>query len=333
VTGAWAERRRIEQHQTTGALQIVEIRERVELAAAPPAYVQQGLPLDAPVPPSLVFAALTTADLLSVGVPTDWLGDVAGATEEGFFALAGHLPKEASEGLLEYLANGVLAPAPPPVVDPLEHPDTQRRFRVLEGADELQAALDAPFEQWTVFLHPTQRGVVVRDFSGPARVAGSAGTGKTVVALHRVLRLLQNDANAQVLLTTFSEPLARSLTGKLKLLFGDRPGLLDRVNVASFLEIAAQLYTLLKGRKAHMAVHDVIRSLLGKAAADLSIDEFTPQFLYSEWTHVIDAWQIDTSRPMPRCRAWAARTGSGRGNGSGSGRCLRRYEKGSPIAC
>src|SRR5690606_9518702 len=150
-------------------------------------------------------------DLLSAGVPEDWLDDVAQVSEDGFFNLAAHLPQEAAEALLDYAATGVLKPSAPPMADPLQHPDTPRRVRVLEGAEELQAALDAPFEKWAVFLHPSQRETVERRHNGPARVAGSAGTGKTVVALHRVLRLLQSDAEARVLLTTFSEPLSRAL--------------------------------------------------------------------------------------------------------------------------
>ncbi|MGN6306786.1 MAG: hypothetical protein ACTHNH_18345 [Mesorhizobium sp.] len=210
----WAERRRIETHPATGAVQIVEVRERIEEVALQPAQqpVQADLPFDAapvdkaPAPP--LFARLTTDDLLSIGVPQDWLADVAKATEDGFFTLAGHLPPEAGEALLEYAAMGILKPAAAAVADPMAHPDTMRRFRVLEGLDELQAALDAPFEKCAVFLHPLQRDVVERDYSGPVRIAGSAGTGKTVVALHRVMRILRLDPNARVLLTIFSDPLA-----------------------------------------------------------------------------------------------------------------------------
>jgi mRNA-degrading endonuclease RelE of RelBE toxin-antitoxin system len=292
----WAERRRIETHPKTGALQIVEVRELVEASAS--AYsAQSELAFDAPEPTlasQLLFGELSDENLLSVGVPVDWLSEVRAASEDRFFAIAGHLPPEASEALLEFAATGRLNAAPPPTTDPLLHPDTLRRFRVLEGVEELQAALDAPFEKWLVFLHPTQKGVVDRTYSGPARVAGSAGTGKTVVALHRVYRLLRADPDARVLLTTFSEPLARSLRDKLKILFGERPGLMDRVSVSSFLDTAAQLYALATGRKPHLAVDDIIRSFLTKAAAAAGVTEFTPQFLYSEWTYVIDAWQITT---------------------------------------
>lgn len=297
----WAERRRIEAHPRTGALQIVEVRERIE-DVAPRQYSQMSLALDAPPPaPALpIFAALTRDDLLSVGVPDDWLADVAQATEDAFFKLTEHLPGEAAEALLEYAATGKLPAPPPPAADPLAHPDTLRRFRILEGADELRAALDAPFEIWAVFLHPSQRAIVDRRFGGPARVAGSAGTGKTVVALHRAFRILQADRDAKVLLTTFSEPLARALKSKLAILLADRPGMIERVTVASFLEIAAQLVTLNSGHKPHLGLDETIRTALAKAAAETGITEFTPQFLYSEWTYVIDAWQIDSAEAYAR---------------------------------
>jgi hypothetical protein len=185
-------------------------------------------------------------------------------------------------------------PEPQPVAaDPYAHPDAQRRFRVIENQEALEAALEFPWEKWAVFLHPAQRSVVERDFSGPARVAGSAGTGKTVVALHRVVRILRQDRDARVLLTTFSEPLANALSRKLKVLAADDPGLLERVTVASFRAIAEELHMLAFGRKAHIASRDLIRSLVLKAAEAEGVTGFSEQFLLSEWRHVVDAWQVE----------------------------------------
>lgn len=314
----WARRRRIEAHPTTGALQIVEVRELVEDIAVAPVRAQAELPLTAKAPP--LFVSIGSAELLAVGVPEDWLADVHAATENDFFALADHLPREASEALLEYAATGSL-PAPPSVaIDPLTHPDALRRFRVLDGIDELRAALDAPFETWAVFLHPSQQAIVSRRYSGPARIVGSAGTGKTVVALHRVASLLRSEPDARVLLTTFSEPLSRMLSAKLRVLLGDRPGFLDRVTIGSFEQIAAELYALATGRDANRAAPQLVRNLLRKAADDADVTEVSSQFLNSEWDNVVDAWQIDSAKayaevprmgrktrlgPRQRQRLWA----------------------------
>lgn len=305
----WAERRVIDAHPTTGAIQIREVRELVE-EVTPPHTAGQTEPLleaqvraSAPVISPPLFDRLREADLLSIGVPQDWVADVLGANEEQFYALAAHLPQEASEGLLDYAVTGILMPAVTVIADPLTHPDTLRRFRVLDGIEELKAALDAPFERWAVFLHPSQRGVVQRNYSGPARVAGSAGTGKTVVALHRVVRILRENPDARVLLTTFSDPLARNISTKLRLLCGDGSKLPERVTIGSFDAIAKELLTLATGKEPRLASEDMIRSMLAKAAEEAGVHEVTPQFLNSEWTHVIDAWQIensDTYASVPR---------------------------------
>jgi hypothetical protein len=301
---AWAERRRIEAHPATGAIQIVEVRDRIEEIAPPSTteFTQTDLPFDAPLAPETarpaqppIFDRLTHAELLSVGVPADWLDDVAKATEETFFTLAAHLPQEAAEALLEYATTGILNPAATPVEDPMTHPDTMRRFRVLEGLEELRAALDAPFEKWAVFLHPLQRDVIERDYSGPVRVAGSAGTGKTVVALHRVMRVLRLNPDARVLLTTFSDPLADVLKRKLAVLSGGRDDVESRVTVASFRRIAEELHALTTGRKAHIADRAAVRGMIEKAAIDSSVQVFSQRFLTSEWENVIDAWRIDSA--------------------------------------
>jgi superfamily I DNA/RNA helicase len=288
----WAERRRMEVHPATGALQMVEVRERILEIAAP----RQG-ELFAPTSSAesvtrSLFAALDRGALLSVGVPDDWLTDVSAADEDGFFRLASHLPAEASEALLEYAATDVLKPAPEPVPDPMLHPDSQRRFRVMEDIAELRAALDAPFEKWIVFLHPAQRGLVERDWTGPARVVGSAGTGKTVVALHRVMRLLGRDPATRILLTSFSTQLAEALDAKLKLLTADRPGTHERVTVASFDQAARDLVTLATGRVPYVAEPRLIRQIVASVAGKVAVTELSPQFLVSEWEHVIDAWRL-----------------------------------------
>jgi hypothetical protein len=297
---AWATRRRIEAHPKTGAIQIVEVRERVE-EIAPPSHTAQPLAEPkieraTPVAPPL-FEALSPDDLLTIGVPGDWIEDIRQASEDSFLHLASHLPAEAAEALLEYAATGTLHRAVPPPVhaDPFTHPDALRRFRVVENIEELQRALEYPWEKWTVFLHPSQREIVERDFTGPARVAGSAGTGKTIVALHRAARLAQSDPHTRVLLTTFSRPLANALEHKLKILIGEESSVIPRVVVTPFRGVAEELYQLAFGRRPHAPLEELVRSALAKAAEDQGATEFTARFLFSEWTYVVDAWQLDSA--------------------------------------
>lgn len=178
-------------------------------------------------------------------------------------ALADHLPAEAAEAaeaLLE-LATGGKPRVPAPVVataNPFDHPDAQRRFRVMTNVAELETALNFPWEKWTVFLHPEQRQWVERDYTGPARVSGSAGTGKTIVALHRAVYLARSHPDARVLLTTFSDTLASALHTKLKRLVGSEPRLAERIDVVSLNATGKRLYKALHGPVA-LANREVVR--------------------------------------------------------------------------
>ena len=272
----------------------MEVRERVE----------DFLPLPAPAPMTpaveqvakrtvLPFQALSVDELLGIGVPVDWTSDVQGASEDRFFELTEHLPAEAAEALLEYVGTGRLRrPAPDVPVDPFAHPDALRRFRVVDNQAALALALDAPWEQWAVFLHPTQQGVVDRTYAGPARTSGSAGTGKTVVALHRAARLARHSVDTKILLTTFSQPLASALARKLAVLVGGDAAALRRVTVLPYRMVADELFQLAFGRRASVASDAQVEDAIGKAAESVGAKGFTPRFLLSEWRHVVDAWQI-----------------------------------------
>lgn len=286
----WAERRKLETHPKTGAMQLVEVRETVKEITVP-MYVKKEQPVE--VKPAL-FAEVVAEDLLRYGIPEEWLGDVKSATEDTLFEIAKHLPSEAAEALLELATGGTpVVPEPVAADNGFEHPDAQRRFRLMADADELKQALDFPWERWTVFLHPTQRNLVERSYSGPARVAGSAGTGKTVVALHRAAYLADNHRDARVLLTTFSDPLARSLESKLRLLLARKPGVFERVEVISISEVARRLYTK-RIAAVNLADEAKIRKLLESAASRQKDCSFSSNFLWGEWNEVVDAWQLST---------------------------------------
>lgn len=290
----WAERRRIERHPKTGAAQIVEVRERVEEIAIP-SYVHAAPEPTKPSAPKTLFTKLDNEDLLSIGVPEDWLADVSQASEENFFELTDHIPSEAAEALLDYVTSGRLnVPAAVATeIDPFVHPDAQRRFRVLDDVEELERALEYPWDQWAIFLHPSQRQVVEQTFTGPARVSGSAGTGKTVVALHRAARILNTDKSAKVLLTTFSSPLSNALKHKLKMLTSASTQNAE-ATVLPFQGVAHELFTLAVGHTPRAATRAQIESALATAMKSLDYKEFSSRFVLSEWLNVIDAWQIET---------------------------------------
>ncbi|GIK82895.1 MAG: DNA helicase [Alphaproteobacteria bacterium] len=290
----WAERRKIERHPTTGAMQLVEVRERVEeVEIFKPKEVAE-LVAPAPAAKPKLFDNLRKFELMGFGVPEEWVEDVRRATEDTLFDIISHLPQEAQEALLR-LAVGE-KPEPPvtaPVeADPFAHPDAQRRFRVLTNIEELQRALDYPWEKWAVFLHPDQLQYVERSYSGPARISGSAGTGKTVVALHRAVHLARNDPQARILLTTFSKALANALKVKLQHLAGNEPAVLARITVQSITGVAYDLYSSLFGQP-NIASPSLVHTLLTKAAGQDDGQKFSLPFLAGEWSEVVDAWQIE----------------------------------------
>lgn len=155
----WAERRKLERHPTTGAAQLVEVRERVQEIVVP-VYVEA----EVAQPPSRgVLEHLSDDELLRYGVPTEWLDEIRSAGEDDLLVLAERLPAEAAEAVIELATGGT--PRDPVLVaaeiDPFEHPDAQRRFRVVENVEELERALEYPWDRWIVFLHPAQRELVV----------------------------------------------------------------------------------------------------------------------------------------------------------------------------
>jgi hypothetical protein len=314
---AWAERRRLETHPKTGAAQMVEIRETVQEIRVPK-FVESD---EQPKSKNELFLAVSDTELLGYGVPTDWIATVRTATEESLLRMIDHLPSEAAEALLELATGGRppirLAAAPSDrasmsaslsnvderqtedhrrrnaAAQSFEHPDAQRRFRTIESPEELRRALDFPWDKWTVFLHPEQRALVEKDQSGPARVSGSAGTGKTIVALHRAVYLTKANPVGRVLLATYSEPLANALGTRLRRLISNEPRLGDRIDVGAIPAVGVRLYRSLSG-PLNLAPRGTVVQLMKESVTKARDTKFTIAFLMSEWDQVVDASQLDT---------------------------------------
>ena len=288
----WAESRKLETHPTTGAAQLVELRGVIQEIAVP-SYVKAAL--QAPPKPPL-FVHLPDDQLLGYGVPVEWLNDVKAADEDSLLDLTDHLPTEAAEALLELAVGKTPQPSlpAPSGTDPFDHPDALRRFRVMRNVEELEEALEYPWEKWTIFLHPAQLGLVERNYNGPARVSGSAGTGKTVVALHRAAFLAKSNPDARILLTTFSDALANLLRAKFQLLVNQEVQPNGRIMVDSLDAVSLSLYEAGFGSPA-LARREAVESLV-EDAARLEDATFSLAFLLTEWDRVVDAWQLATSQ-------------------------------------
>ena len=309
----WAERRKLETHPKTGAAQLVKVRKTFREVTVPiyAASVQD----QSPKP--LLFNDMPEGDLLSYGVPPDWIEPVRNANEDNFLELTEHLPSEAAEALLE-LAVGETpqtvqpALAAPSLIelaesrkvaestaqyevasDPFDHPDAQRRFRLMTNLEELERALDYPWDKWAVFLHPAQRQIVEKDYAGPFRVAGAAGTGKTIVAVHRAVFLARTNPDARILLTTLSDTLADVLRMKLRRLIYNEPRFAERLEVEAVNTVGERLFRA-QFAAPKIATRELVRDLLARAVGEADTpQQFSTRFLLSEWENVVDAWQLD----------------------------------------
>ncbi|MFE3591543.1 UvrD-helicase domain-containing protein [Streptomyces niveus] len=242
-------------------------------------------------------------------------------------AFASLFPEDQFE-VLQFLAEGfdentvwreVVAlrrPAEPGPYDPqdiataISH--TTSRITLVTGAAELEDILSKPFAAWRVYLHPAQRRVAYRtSFGGAAQVTGGPGTGKTVVALHRVKHLLERPgSDDRVLLTTYTTALARSLRENLALLLDDEE-LLKRVDVTTVDAYARQVVQQATGRAPRLADDSEERARWQDVVRELGL-EWNEQFLSQEYRHVVLAQSITT----PDQYLGASRRGRGTALGS-----------------
>ena len=278
----WAERRKIARNPTTGALQIVETSEEVEaiIKQRPPLMTEQG-----------IFDKHADDYLLSLGLPENWLPTVRKIkTEDILLEVIEKLPPDVGERLLN-LADGkfVTPPLSIPKEKPVtESPDTLRRFIVIEKDDELVKMLEAPLHSWVVFLHPSQRNLAYGNFNGPVKVTGSAGTGKTVVALHRAKHLA--GLGNTVLLTSFVTTLCDNLRHNLEYLCTQEE--LGHIAVATVHKIALDLLRSAGVRMAPVGSDD-LKKLFENFLAIYPIS-FDADFLGAEWDYVIQEQGITT---------------------------------------
>jgi hypothetical protein len=272
----WAERRRAAIHPQTGEIQIVRIPEVDTSPEEPPA--------NAPL------ARFDEDYLLSLGVPPDYLKPLRYATEDGVLELLNGLPQAIQERILDLLDGKPVVPPPRiQVQNPeelLAHPLIQRQFVLLQSLQEVRQALQGSWEAWHFFLHPLQQEMVGARFGGPARVTGGAGTGKTVVAIHRTRTLAQRYPEARILLTTFNKGLAQRLKIALKGLAGEE---LPNVWVDHLHNLALRLHEEVFG-PAKVWTEKEYRPVLEELSQGLA---FRPDFVLSEW-EMADAWGLYT---------------------------------------
>lgn len=234
----WAENRKLAINPVTGAMQMVVVESiaAVEVPPAAPKPVLRAIQQHRAEEPLPLFGALGDRELLSLGVPEEMLPEVRIlSSEQQLDALQNRLPVEGYEGLFLVAAGDTVSQvlnARETRVDrevdtadfaaALATPESQSRFVVVDDDEAMLAIMNAPLAQWRVFLHPTQHKLASGDRGGPVRVLGGAGTGKTVLAMHRAKWLADNrtPGGKKVLFTTFTKNLASDIEQNLRTLCG-----------------------------------------------------------------------------------------------------------------
>ncbi|MFZ4434494.1 MAG: UvrD-helicase domain-containing protein [Microthrixaceae bacterium] len=177
----------------------------------------------------------------------------------------------------------------------VDSPASQGQFHVVDDQRELSEMLAKPLALWRTFLHPTQRKLAYKEvYNGPVRVTGGAGTGKTVVAMHRAKALvdrLQPGSDRSVLVTTFTRNLAQAIERDLRTLGGS--DLTDRVDVLNIDRLARQVVQDAEGAPPGVAQGDGLEAIWTTAADEAGV-EFPVQFLIQEWEQIILAQGIET---------------------------------------
>ena len=303
----WAVRRTCAVHPGTGTMQVVLTQEAAAESMAMSAPVTPPKP-EAKSAPAL-FEAFSDDDLLSLGVPAPLLGHLREIRNENELdRVEKILPREAFEAAFMLAAGytvdearndlGIVRQAAIDTSDfaaAVERDSTKRQFVVITDAAEMEKLLAAPLEQWRVFLHPSQRRLVEMQASGPVRVLGSAGTGKTVVAMHRAVWLAKHvcQPGQKVLFTTFTKNLAADIASNLKKLCSREEW--ERIEVVN-LDAWARRFLEKQGFNLKLTYEASSRDDLWQKAMELAAPAIAspPEFVRGEWDNVIQAHGIET---------------------------------------
>lgn len=252
---------------------------------------------------ALQILPFTVGELTDLGIEAGVAGEaIKIADEDSLLELAGGLPDWQQKALLDLATGSSLddvratyggdRPVGDDPVDAVTRPASRMQFVYLETDDELRRMLEGDFAAWRTYLHPTQHDIAYRrTYNGPFRLAGGAGTGKTVVALHRAAYLARTP-DTRVLLCTFTRNLAAKLQGDIRsLVTADEA---SRVIVNGIDQIVRRIVATVDGQpgqplgdKERDAVWEESVHAVG-VPSDLAA-QLTPSFLTHEYRSVVMA--------------------------------------------
>lgn len=180
---------------------------------------------------------------------------------------------------------------------------SQMSFFKFDNENDMKIAAEYPLDKWRLFLHPDQRVLVEKDFNGPVRVTGGAGTGKTVAAMHRARHLanmlIRMRRPGKILFTTFTKNLALDIQDNLMKLCD--PAELERIEV---INLDAWAHGRLKQKgisvqlsftpQAKKATEDAWCDAMEKMPPDKRPANMTDAEIKKEWAQIIQANRVNT---------------------------------------
>ena len=236
----WAENKRFEQNQYTGAFQIIPVVSGAE-------QMHDSVPQNEELP----FAVYSDEQLLMIGVPYDSLALVRSIKNlDELDSNEKNLPADVFEHLFDLLDNKNIEQVIAEIEegkstdgDAANSANNKSHFIEITGENQLEEYLDGDFERWQIFLHPSQRILVESNYKGSVKVTGGGGTGKTVAALHRLKKLTTDAPRKSVLYTTYTKALITNIKDKIKKL-GVNEDACVILNIDALLELVMARLTL-----------------------------------------------------------------------------------------
>ncbi|WP_327037994.1 UvrD-helicase domain-containing protein [Micromonospora maris] len=269
-------------------------------SAADPVVVDPVVADPQPVPKP-IFDRYSDTELVELGVAEPLLPQIRDLTTEAeLLELLDRAPQLTTDVLFALFDGKTYEEVRAQVTDPVraEEPIDPEDFeaavarpatQVTSDDEALQAMLVESFGRWQIFLHPTQRKLVERQYKGPARVGGGPGTGKTIVALHRVAylaRQLPPGVDKPILLTTFNRNLAADLRTRLMALGGE--DLVARVDIVNIDRLASRVVSEARAGGGRRTVSDnEVPQLWADFLIETGETGWEAEFLAAEWTQVI----------------------------------------------
>ncbi len=223
----WAKNKRFEVHEMTGMFQMFDV-EQVDTVLHEEI---SGIKAEIDYP----LSSLSEEELYRAGVPRPLVPAVRSVnSDEALEALSDYLPPDCKDVLygiaagmsldeaLEEMLGAVAASSQKVPEGPGDFSGLGERqsydLVLVEGEEALKDILAASLEEWRVFLHPYQKKMVTWETNGAVNITGAAGTGKTVVLMHRAVHLASKltDPKDRVLVTTFTTNLSITIKSNIQ---------------------------------------------------------------------------------------------------------------------